>query len=103
MLLEQIFTEEIPCKHKCGARLVTMTNEPVPRPSTTSVVVSQAKIFLFSTSWKFICQISPRLIQRANRVASTAGVSHFIKPINVTKSVCSSKATKRDVCNASSH
>ena len=33
-----------------GARLVTVTNEPVPRPSTTSFAFSMAKHFFFSTS-----------------------------------------------------
>ena len=36
-----------------GARLVTVTNEPVSRPSSTSFAVSEPKHFLFSTSWKY--------------------------------------------------
>ena len=42
-----------PRPQACGARLVTVTNEPVRMPSTTSFVVSQAKHFFFSTSWKY--------------------------------------------------
>ena len=42
-----------PQPQECGARLVTVTNEPVPRPSSTSFAVSKAKHFLFSTSWKY--------------------------------------------------
>ena len=38
---------------ECRARLVSMTNQPVPRPSTTSVAFSQGKLFFFSTSWKY--------------------------------------------------
>ena len=42
-----------PQPQQCGARLVTVTNEAVPRSSTTSFVFSQIKHFLFSTSWKY--------------------------------------------------
>ena len=38
---------------ECGVRLVTVTNEPVPRPSTTFFAFSRAKHFFFSTSWKY--------------------------------------------------
>ena len=42
-----MFPDEFP------QRLVTVTNGLVPRPSATSLAVSQAKQFLFSTSWKY--------------------------------------------------
>ena len=35
------------------ARLVTLTNEPVTTPSTTSFAFSQAKYFFASTNWKY--------------------------------------------------
>ena len=35
-------------------------------------------------------------------VCNVSSVSQFIKSLNVSKHVCSSKATKRNVCNASS-
>ena len=38
---------------ECWVRLVTVTNEPVPRRSTTLFPFSRAKHFFFSTSWKF--------------------------------------------------
>ena len=34
-----------PQPQECGARLITVMNEPVPRPSTTSFAFSQAKHF----------------------------------------------------------
>ena len=53
-LLKKNFPGRIsPQPLECGARLVTVTNDPVPRPSTASFAVSQAKHFLFSTSWKY--------------------------------------------------
>ena len=38
---------------ECGARLVTVVNQPIRRPSTASFEFSQAKQFFFSTSWKY--------------------------------------------------
>ena len=38
---------------ECGARLIAVTNQPVPRPSTTFFACSQANHFFFSTSWKY--------------------------------------------------
>ena len=32
---------------ECGARLVTVTNEPVPMPSTTSYIFSRKTFFSF--------------------------------------------------------
>ena len=37
---------------KCGVRLVTVTNRPVLRPSTTSCAFSHFFCFFFPTSWK---------------------------------------------------
>ena len=42
-----------PQPKECGARLVMVTNEPVPRPLATSFALSQAKYFFFSISWKY--------------------------------------------------
>ena len=38
---------------ECGVTLVTVTNEPVPRSSTTFSAFSWGKHFFFSTSWKY--------------------------------------------------
>ena len=42
-----------PQPQEFGARLVTVTNEPVLRPSSTYFAFSQAKHFFFSTSWEY--------------------------------------------------
>ena len=42
-----------PQPQECAARLVTVTNEPVPRPSTIFFAFSRAKQFFFSTSWEY--------------------------------------------------
>ena len=42
-----------PQPQECGARLITVTNEPVPRPSTISFAFSQAENFSFSASRKY--------------------------------------------------
>ena len=50
-LLEKNFAARIFAQpQECGARLVTVTNQQVPRPSTTFFAFSQAKHFAFSTS-----------------------------------------------------
>ena len=52
-LLEKIFPGRISRQpQERGARLVTVTNKPDSRPSTTSFAFSQARNFLFLTSWK---------------------------------------------------
>ena len=40
-------------QQECLVRLVTVKNEPVTRPSTTSFAFSQAKYFFVSTNWKY--------------------------------------------------
>ena len=53
-LLDKEFPGRIsPQPQECGVTLVTVTNEPVPRPSTTFFAFSWAKHFFFSTSWKY--------------------------------------------------
>ena len=42
-----------PQQQEFGARLIAVTNEPVPRLLSTPLAVSQANHFLFSTSWKY--------------------------------------------------
>ena len=42
-----------PQPQACRVRLIMVTNQPVPRPSTTFFACSQANHFLFSTSWKY--------------------------------------------------
>ena len=42
-----------PQPQECGARLITVRNQPVPRPSTIFFACSQANHFFFSTSWKY--------------------------------------------------
>ena len=46
---KKMFPQELSTT-KCGAKLVTVTNPPVPRPPTTSSAFSQAKHIFFSTS-----------------------------------------------------
>ena len=38
---------------ECGVTLVTVTNEPVPRPSTLYLHFLGQNIFFFPTSWKY--------------------------------------------------
>ena len=42
-----------PQPQKCGARLITLANQPVQKPSTTSIACSQANHLFFSTIWKY--------------------------------------------------
>ena len=41
-----------PQPQECGSRLITETNQPVPRPSTTFFACSHENHFFFSASWK---------------------------------------------------
>ena len=49
-----------PQPQECGARFIAVTNQSVPRPSTTFFTCSQADHFFLSTTWKY-WRLSKRL------------------------------------------
>ena len=71
-----------PQPQECWARLVTVTNEPFRRPSTSSFTFSQAKKFFFSTSWK--CQRLPIWLKTLNP-KGYAGKYWYRKSLDVVR------------------
>ena len=62
--LKKISLKNFPQPQEFGVRLVTVTNEPVPKPSRTFFAFSRATHFPLSTSWK--CRRVPIWLKTSN-------------------------------------